>query len=467
MATIPPSATAIDLIRGLQDGKWTSVELTQHFLNEILKRNDVHAVPIVVREAALAQAKASDLRRKEGAPFGPFDGLPMTVKDALRVQNLRSTYGLWPFRNYIPKTDSLLSAALRKSGIVFLGRTAVPTGAFDWNCRNQVYAECLNPFDRTRSPGGSSGGAAVALALGMTPLELGSDLGGSIRYPAHCCGVYGLRTTDGLLPVDDVGPEGVGSAFRQMATFGPMARNRADLDVLLDIFAQNLPLPAGTCGSEFNGKLKVAYANGLMGTPLDSLSKPVFESYISHLKAKGLEVIEKDLPLDVESLYQIWGIIVGYEYTNTIPKLLRTRPVKSLIGWWLADRRIGKGPFTDHFKRGLLASKEEYEKACRQRAEVYKELERFFSEYSVWILPTAPSAAFPLKLSGKEFITENGNFSYSQYVGAYLIPTTTLGTPVLSLPIGKDKNGMPIGVQVFGPRFTDRWLVDIGAKLEA
>jgi amidase len=461
-------ASARDLANGLQTGRWTSVELTEHFLGRIAKYDtQVQSVPIVFRKEALAQATASDLRRSKNGSLGPLDGLPMTVKDAIRIKGLRSTYGLLPFRNYTPKTDSKLAEAMRKSGIVFLGRTAVPTGAFDWNCRNQVYPECLNPFDLKRTPGGSSGGAAAALAMRMTPIELGSDLGGSIRYPAHCCGVYGLRTTDGLLPVDDVGPEGFGTAFRQMISFGPMAKTREDLNFLLEVFSTHLPLTAGICGSDFGGKLRIAYSNEIMGTPLEDSTRIVFKQYLDQLKAQGHDLIEIAPPLDFEVLYQNWGIIAGYEYTNTIPRLIRNRLIKSFAAWWLLDRRIGKGPFTDHFKRGILASKKEYEEACERRNEIYQTLTTFFLHCSVWILPTAPSPAIPLCLSGKEIKTVYGLFSYSQYVGSYTVPTTALGTPVLSLPIGADESGMPIGVQVFGPRFSDRWLVDIAAALES
>lgn len=459
--------SATELVQGLQIGHWTSVQLTEHFLGEIAQRDVlIHAVPIVVRETALAQAKASDARRKEKSTFGPLDGLPMTIKDSLRVKGLRSTYGLWPFRNYIPKTDSKLAEAMRKSGIVFLGRTAVPTGAFDWNCRNQVYAECVNPFDHTRTPGGSSGGAAAALAMGMTPLELGSDLGGSIRYPAHCCGVYGLRTTDGWLPIDDVGPEHVGTAFRQLLSIGPMAKTRADLNLLLEAFVAKLSLPSGLRGSLPNGKLKIAYSNDLMGMPAEPTTQKLFHRYLNQLKAKGYDVVEKAPPLDFESLYQIWGILSGYEYTHTIPKIIRNRLIKSIIAWWLLDRRLGKGPFTDHFKRGLLSTAQDYQEACEMRKGIYQTLGKFFSEYSVWILPTAPSPAIPLNLSGKEILSENGLFPYSKYVGSYTVPTTALGTPVLSLPIGADENGLPIGIQVFGPRFSDQWLVESASALE-
>jgi amidase len=151
-----------------------------------------------------------------GQAFSALDGIPMTIKDTIRVKGYPSPYGTWFMRNYVPKADSRIVAALRASGLVILGRTAMPTAAFDWNCRNQVYPECVNPIDPENTPGGSSGGAAAALASGMTPLDLGSDVAGSIRYPAHCCGVFGLRMTDQWLPIDDVGAENSPSGVRQI-----------------------------------------------------------------------------------------------------------------------------------------------------------------------------------------------------------------------------------------------------------
>lgn len=457
--------TASELIEGLRSGEWTSVELTQHFLGRIRQRNgDVHAVPFVFEKTALEQANESDQRRASGDTRGPLDGLPMTIKDSLRVKGLPSTYGLLPFRFYRPKTDSKIAKALRDEGIVFLGRTAVPTGAFDWNCRNQVYHECLNPFDPSRTPGGSSGGAAAALALGLTPLEIGSDLGGSIRYPAHCCGVYGLRTTDGLLPVDDIGPEGIATSFKSLVTLGPLANSLQDLKLLMGVFDRRLALQAAMLPST---KDKIAYTQKILGVNLEAESQALFDSYLESLRATGFEIEEVETPVDPDHLYDIWGIIAGYDYTSTIPKLLRFRWVKSILAWWLLDRRLGKGPFSDRFRAGLLATSDEYKNALLQREAVFAAVEKFFSKYSVWVTPVARGPAFPLDQSGQTITSEGRTFSYSEYVGSFTVPTVALGTPALSLPIGKTKGGLPVGVQIFGPRFSDLWLLDFAQKLLA
>ena len=458
--------TAESLIQGLQTRKWSSLELTSHFLARIKKIDpQLHSVPFLFEAEALEQARESDQRRMEGKALSALDGLPMTIKDSIRIKSSISTYGIWLFRNYRPKTDSQLIEILRRSGIVFLGRTAVPTAAFDWNCWNRVYPECVNPFDARRIPGGSSGGAAAALAKGLTPLELGSDLGGSIRYPAHCCGIYGLRTTDGWLPIEDIGPEGLPTAFRQLLTLGPMARNLADLDIMLERFAERFPRKEST-GKFPEGKLRIAYSREIMGMPSEPSTQKLFQAYLDELAHQGHILIEIAPAKNFEELYYVWGIIAGYEYTQAFPKWLRNRLVKKIQAWWMLDHRLGAGPFTTHFKRGMLADKKTYHAACEQRKDIFAETDKFFEEYALWILPVAPSSAIPRALCGKKIQTASGPIEYSKYLGSYTVPTTTLGTPVLTCPIGADELKMPIGVQVHGPRYSDRWLVRALKKIE-
>ena len=166
--------SATSLARGLRNGHWTSIALTEHFLKRIREINpQIHAVPYVFEKEALVQARESDARRAAGGALSAIDGLPMTIKDAARMKDSPSTYGLLLLRFHRPTSDCQLIAILRRSGVVFLGRTAVPTASFDWNCKNWVYPECVNSHDSSRTPGGSSGGAAAALARGLTPLELG------------------------------------------------------------------------------------------------------------------------------------------------------------------------------------------------------------------------------------------------------------------------------------------------------
>lgn len=457
--------TANELALGLRSGKWTSTELTRYFLKRIAEADvDVHAVPFTFEDSALAQAAVSDERQRKGQSLGPLDGLPMTLKDSLRVKDLRSTYGLLPFRNHRPKNDSLLAKALRDEGIVFLGRTAVPTGAFDWNCRNQVYAECVNPFDHSRTPGGSSGGAAAAIALGLSPLELGSDLGGSIRYPAHCCGIYGLRTTDGLLPVHDIGPEGIVTAFKHMVALGPMAKNLTDLKLLLNVFERRLQLKGQRA---LTASKTIAYTQEMLSVGLESESQSIFDSYLATLQQRGFVLEEVESPVEPEEMYKVWGIVAGYEYTNTIPKLFRNGLIKRALAWWLLDRRLGQGKFSTHFRSGLFATHAQYNTAMAEREIIFKKVEAFFTKHSTWILPVARGPAFLLKDSGHSILSEGKEFSYADYVGAFTVPTVSLGTPVLTIPIGFTSTGLPIGIQAFGPRFSDSSLIDFAEQLRA
>jgi amidase len=455
------------LSRGLERGDWTSVDLTTHFLNRILVLNPkIHAVPFVLAESALDQAHKSDLRRAAGQVLSALDGVPMTIKDTIRVKGYPSPYGTWFMRNYVPKTDSRIVEVLRGCGLVLLGRTAMPTAAFDWNCRNQVYPECVNPIDPEKTPGGSSGGAAAALASGMTPLDLGSDLAGSIRYPAHCCGVFGLRLTDQWLPIDDVGAENSPSGIRQILAYGPMTRFAEDLDLLLDIFEKKFPSPSVARALPNNGPYKIAYSSELIGMRPESSTQVLFDNFLRRLSAKGHTVVETKPNLDFDALFRDLGIIAGHEMLGPIPKYVK--PVMArIVGWWLLNRRLGKGPVTRYFSRGFRSSETEYREACDRRKVVFGEIDRFFAEYPLWVLPVAPSSAIPRSvMTGKSLTTPSGTFEYTQYMAAYTAPTAFMGTPAFACPIGVDDTGMPVGVQIHARRHADRWLARVGAQLE-
>jgi amidase len=454
--------SATSLVHGLRNGELTSVALTGHFLNRIREINpQIHAVPYVFEREALAQARESDARRAAGGALSAIDGLPMTIKDAIRIKDSPSSYGIWLFRNHRPTRDSQLIDILRKSGVVFLGRTAVPTSSFDWNCKNWVYPECVNPYNFSRTPGGSSGGAAAALARGLTPLELGSDIGGSIRYPAHCCGIYGLRMTDGWLPIEDFLPESIGTAFRQLLTFGPMAAHLEDLDLLLERFASRIPEPSRPKVALTGGPMKIAFSRDLLGVRTEPSSAALFDQFLKRLESRGHSLVEAKPPFDFNELYRDWGIIAGYECASALPWIVRRTPVLAFHAWWMLRRRLGRGPFSTHFKNGMFASDAAYAETCARRAIILETVDRFFSEHALWILPVSPSSAIPRSWCGKTIQTAEGKFDYSTYLGSYIVPTTVLGTPVLTFPIGADHDQMPVGVQIHGPRFSDRWLIQV------
>ncbi|MEC8545110.1 MAG: amidase family protein, partial [SAR324 cluster bacterium] len=198
---------AWELAQRIRQQEVTAVGVVQAHLNHIKQHNpQIKAVSVLAADEALASARRADQELSAGSSeVGPLHGVPITLKDHAIVKGLRTTLGMPQYWNYRPSKDCELVARLRRAGAIILGRTNVPFGCYDWNCRNPIYPETVNPWDFSRTPGGSSGGAAAAIATGMTPLEMGSDLAGSIRLPSHCCGIFGLRTTDGLLPMNDVG----------------------------------------------------------------------------------------------------------------------------------------------------------------------------------------------------------------------------------------------------------------------
>lgn len=455
------------LATGLAHGDWTSVELAEHFLKRIQALNPrIHAVPYVLEEEALAQARESDRRRLSGQVLSPLDGIPMTIKDTIRVKGYPGPYGTWFMRNYVPKTDSRIINTLRVSGLVFLGRTAMPTAAFDWNCRNQVYPECVNPIDPAKTPGGSSGGAAAALASGMTSLDLGSDLAGSIRYPAHCCGVFGLRTTDEWLPIDDTGAENAPSGVRQILAYGPMSRFAEDLALVLDVFEKSFPIVNVPSHPPSQGPFKIAYSSQLLGMLAEPSTRTTFDKFLQRLSSAGYTLIEAHPDVDFDELFRDLGIIAGHEMLSPMPKLLKPL-IARIVGWWLLDRRLGPGPVTRYFKRGFRSSESDYEDACHRRKLVLEKVEQFFAEYPLWVLPVAPSSAVSRALmTGEEITTRSGTFEYTQYMAAYTAPTAFMGTPSLACPIGIDDCNMPVGVQIHARRHADRWLAQFGAQLE-
>jgi amidase len=443
MSLAPGAVSARALANSLSLGAVTSRQLTEAFLARIAADATVHAVCTVEAERALRSADASDARRSAGAVLGRLDGLPMTLKDAVRYAGSRTTYGLQMYRWYVPTTSAKIVAALEAQGVVILGRTTVPTGSFDWNGRNTIFADCTNPHDASRSPGGSSAGAAAAVAAGFSPLDIGSDLGGSIRVPCHFCGVAGIRTTDGWLPVDDLAPTDLKNGYERILAFGPIARDVDDLSLILDAWAAAIPSGEQPLG---NGPLAVTWS--LDGLHPDRRTRDAMESWLA-----GQNAVEATPDLDFAELFRVWGTIAGFEFSRGLPWYARNTPIRWAWGKVSVGARLGNGPLTEFFSKGMLTSEQAYQRALESLEIAQKEIARFFERYSAWVLPVCPGSAPLLALEGKAIDGE----SYGRWHGTYNCPTAVLGTPALSLPL--PVQGLPIGVQIHGPRFSDRALV--------
>jgi amidase len=451
---------ATELAALIGQGQVTAVEVVTAHLEQIRRHNPrIHAL-VSVREAeALREAAAADAARREGRPLGPLHGVPLTLKDSLRVRGVRSTFGGLPgFGWRHPRTDAEVAARLRRAGAIVLGRTNLPLGALNWQCDNPFYAEGLNPWDERRTPGGSSGGSAAALASGFTPLELGSDLGGSIRYPAHCCGVLGLRTTSDLLPIDDIGPEGHPMSFRRLLSLGPMARSLDDLALMLDVLTDSAT--PGLHAPPQAGPLRIAVTPSLPGAEPDPATAALFEALCAGLRADGHDVEVAQPPIDFAAAWRVWGAIAGHELWSGMPGPLANRYTRALFKKYMLFKRLGDGPAATTLAAGVAIDGPGYAAALAEQAEMQRLADAFFVRHALWILPVSMGEAIRRQRGGGPIDVDGTPVPYSIYAGAYTVPTTVLETPALTIPIGAGRGGMPIGVQVHGPRFTDRQLLD-------
>jgi amidase len=453
--------SAVELAAAIRSGDLRAVDAVAAFLDRIDRVNPtIHAVASVDRASALRDAEAADRARSAGGPVGPLHGVPMTVKDGLRVAGSRSTFGLPHLRWHRPRDDSEAVARLRRAGAVILGRTAVPFACFDWQCRPPLARECVNPLDPARTPGGSSGGAAAALAARLTPLELGTDVAGSIRYPAHCCGVFGLRTTVGLVPADDAGPQPGKPLFPSVLSVGPMARSAEDLELLLGAL---LPEPDGReVEPPARDRLRVAVTPSVPAAPTDEPTAAALRGFAASLREAGHEVTELDRPpYDFDAAFAVWGLLAGYEFKRLMPWGARNGLAVRAFAAWFLRYRLGDGPLTATMRRGMLASEAEYRDGMARRDELIVTMERFFETFDLWALPVSPAAAIRRQQAGRPILCGGRPLPYSQVLGTYLCPTAPAGTPALVVPVGADAAGLPIGVQVHAPRFADRWLARV------
>lgn len=459
--------SATELAALIRGGHVSSLQVVEAHLRQIADWNgQINAMVSVRAEEALQEAVQADRAVREGRPLPPLHGVPLTLKDSLRVRDVPSTFGVVPTSMAMrPTSDCVLAARLRQSGAILLGRTNLPLAALDWQCNNLVLEECVNPWDPHRTPGGSSGGAAAALAAGFTPLEVGSDLGGSIRYPAHCCGVLGLRTSVGILPIADIGPEGIDNTLQRQLSVGPMARTIDDLTLLFDILTDAGSPPATTSPATAEPQ-RIAVTMGLPGAMPSTATQALMSSLCDGLRADGHTVDTGARPdVDLDEAWRLWGILAGYQYWSGLPPALNTAVSRFLFQSYMLRYKLGDGPFTACFSAGMVASRAQYEAALARQTQICTTVDAFLQQYAMWILPVSMGEAIVRQRRGSPIDVDGEPVPYSVYLGAYTVPTTLFETPVLTAPIGLAPSGMPVGVQIHGARFSDRRLLQTAQRV--
>lgn len=451
--------TALDAtsqITALQSRRIGSVEL----LKVALARKDevnprLGAVVITDVERAMETARAIDDQRIRGESIGPLAGLPMTVKDSFDMVGLPASSGLKALLGRRCE-DATVVARARRAGAVIWGKTNLPVMAGDWQTYNDLYGTTNNPWDLDRGPGGSSGGAAAALASGITALEIGSDIGGSLRTPASFCGVFSHKPTWGLLPQKGHVPPAPGSMLdTDLGVMGPMARSARDLRLLLSVLEDG-PLAAKAPPADLKG-LRVGLWIEEPGFSLDNEVCTVVEAYAQQLEALGAQVIPIRRFLDMESLFEAYLLLLMAVIGAGIPPGAR-RSMELARGPAKLARSMGAGPMSWAAQAlGMTASHAEWLVKDEVRMRAAAAMGEVFAGLDVILAPIAPVPPFPHdhRPFGRRRLICNGQKIPYPSMLQWISLATVLGLPATAVPAGLTGQGLPVGVQIIGPRGAD------------
>lgn len=472
--------SARDLAAAIGAGELSSRELLEACVARIGKHNPaINAVVAMDLDAARRAADAADAAVRRGEPLGPLHGLPMTIKDTYEVPGMPCTAGAPEYRDHRPRQAAFAVQRLVDAGAIPFGKTNVPYLASDVQSFNRVYGITHNPWNRALTAGGSSGGAAAALAAGFTPLELGSDIGGSIRIPAHFCGVYGHKPTHGIISLRGHVPGPPGTRSEPfLAVAGPMARTAADLDLMLDVLAVpgplqqpawQLHLPPAPHGALRDFRVLLWIDDPFC--PIDPRMLPVYREMQAALVKAGARV-ETGSPLgwDLDKLYPSYvtqlaaGMLVG------APRLLRGAMRALAPAARLAGRVVDVPRHADLFLKGAGMSHADWIVSMEKTQRLKDKFRTVFDSYDVILAPPTLTTAFAHDHEGhlsQRKVDVAGRRRHYLDLFMWISPATLLGLPATSAPVGRTAEGAPVNIQIIGDAFEDRTTIRFAELMAA
>ncbi len=438
---------ATELVSRMRRGQVSAREVMRAHLAQIERINpQVNAVVTLVADAALAAAAKADEDIARKRPLGPLHGLPIAHKDLVDTAGIRTTRGSPFYRDNVPTRDAEIITRIKRAGAVTLGKTNTPEFGAGSHTFNTIFGPTKNPYDLTKTCGGSSGGAAVALACGMMPIADGSDTGGSLRNPAAWCNVVGFRPSPGRVATDS-------TSWSPLSVSGPMARSVADVALFLSAIAgptARNPLAisedparfAARLGRDFKG-VRVAWWKGLGGIPFEPEIKRVIDANRGIFESLGC-IVEEAEP-DFAGVDEAFPTLRHLSYHSNYAAMARERPdwFKDTIKWEIAEA-----------ERQTSA---DVAKALVRQSRMYAQSAEFFERYEYFVLPVTQMApfdvtiAYPTQVAGEQMGTYIDWMRSCWYV-------TFMANPAISVPGGFTSNGLPVGLQIVG-RHRNEWSV--------
>jgi amidase len=464
----PNFGAATEAVKAVRGGVISSRELTEHVFKRIRKHNPkINAFVTLLEEQAMEQAKKADELTARQKASAKLHGLPIVVKDTFATAGVRTTAGSKQFEKYIPKEAAVVVARLKGAGAIIVGKTNLPEFAGDWQSYNQIAGVTNNPWDLSRTPGGSTGGGAAALAAGFGFLEIGSDIGGSIRIPSHFCGLYGHKPTLDVVPLAGHIPPPPGViAPSELPVAGPLARSAEDLLLELDVVAGaapgeaiayrwSLPKPRKTRLSDY----KIGFVVDDPYCPVDSQMKEVLVQAVDAMRKRGVTLVEGwPNGVNPDAMHDNYLFLLSATLNAALPEAA-LKPMQEAV----------KSGAKDAWLLGALASHREWGRQTEARYRARAVWQTFFKDYDAFLSPVDFTPAFQHNHANPDILarklkTTEGERDYRDQTRWICFATLT-GCPATVAPVGRTKAGLPVGIQIMGPYLEDATPIDIAWKM--
>jgi amidase len=476
--TFLPAHQLAQLIR---DRQISAIEVLDAYLAQITQHNPkLNAICTLDEEKARAKAQQADEALARGEFWGALHGVPITIKDIFETAGLRTTAGYIPLKEYVPQQDATVVSRLRAAGAILLGKTNMAELAGDFQSTNPLFPRVNNPWSLDYTPGGSSGGSAAAVVAGLSALDIGNDFAGSVRQPAHCCGVYGLKPTDRRISTAGSIPEvpGMFYCLRQMITVGCLARSLPDLRLCFSLIAgadpRRLdvpPIPLDTPYGKTLRELKIAWIDEWTEVPVHSEIRTVMQAIAQQLADAGayLEHWRPKL-FDMPTIWTLYGRMAAYVNNYAQPKDRYTIRRSLTLLFRTAtqgDRKLRElGNFGRFLPELLNPSLKGYFKTLTEREQFTAQLDEALEPWDVWLMPVAATPAFPHCPAWSAIEIEGKSYPHVLANGAYTIPFNLSGHPAVVIPVGQTEAGLPIGLQIVGKRWREMELFTIAQEID-
>ena len=473
-------ASAHQLAQMIRDRTVSVTEVVEAYLSQIAKHNPtLNAICTLDADNARHRAKQADEALGKGELWGTLHGVPITIKDFYETQGLRTTAGYRPLQDYMPTQNATIVSRLLAAGAILLGKTNPSDVNGTYQGENDLFPRVNNPWNLDYTPGGSSSGSAAAIAAGFSALDVGSDVAGSIRQPAHCCGVYGLKPTDGRVSLAGhiLEVPGRPTCIRQMLVPGPLARSVEDLRLCFSLIAGSdprrpelPPVPLDAPDDKPVDNLRLAWSDDFR-CPVAADIQSALHAAAQQLAERGATVENWSPPgVDWTAAQQLYYQLAAYNYRYAQPTTW-SAVRKSLTFIWrestqgdAALRQLGNP--AQALKEILLPSLKGYIQALDERDTFMAQLDQALAPWDTWLMPVAATPAFTHRPDWSAIDVDGVSYPHAIANGAYTMPFNLSGHPAVVIPMGQAQNGLPIGLQIVGKRWREMELLNVAQKID-